>query len=224
MNAGTDSVLLLVGSPKAPGKSVSETLGTYALEQIKQRGWNGETMLIRTSLQSDQRKNDLLRAVEDSDLVILSFPLYVDSLPAHVIRAMELIAKRRAKRGARFAVIANCGFPEAEHNNMAISICKRFADASGMDWAGGLALGMGGALSGRRLQDQGPIVGNIIKSLDLAVNALVKGGSIPDKAVHLMAKPVIPGWMYTTVGNLSWHKQARRYGVRDRLRDRPYHP
>ena len=35
-----------------------------------------------------------------ADLVVLSFPLYIDSLPAPVIRALELIAARRAGSSA----------------------------------------------------------------------------------------------------------------------------
>ena len=215
-------VLLLVGSPKAPGKSVSEALGAYVVEKMEASGWSSETIFIRTTLQSDNGRTTLLESVENTDLIIFSFPLYVDSLPAPVIKAMELIAERHPKENTRFAAIANCGFPEAQHNNVAIAICRRVAKAAGMEWAGGLALGMGGALSGRLLTDQGRMVRNIVKSLDLTVNALVSDESIPDEAIRLMAKPLIPGWMYTMIGNLSWRKQAKRYGARKELRNRPY--
>jgi len=65
-------------------------------------------------------------------------------------------------------------------------------------------------------------VGNIIKSLDLAVGALVNGEPVANEAIRLMAKPVIPKWTYTTIGNLGWRRQAKRYGTRKKLRDRPY--
>ena len=222
MNSNGKRVLLLVGSPKAPGKSVSEALGAYVTDKIEARGWSSKTIFIRTTLQLDKGQAALLEAVEDTDLIILSFPLYVDSLPAPVIRAMELIAERNSKKDTRFAAIANCGFPEARHNKTALAICQRFAFASGLKWAGGLALGMGGAVSGRPLKDQGGMVRNIIKALDLTADALVNDQCIPDEAIRLMAKPIIPGIMYATIGNLSWRKQARRYGARNKLRDRPY--
>ena len=224
MSTEDQRVLLLVGSPKAAGRSVSEALGGYVIDKLEARGWSDRTIFIRASLQSDGGRAALLSGASDADLIILSFPLYVDSLPAPVIRAMELIAEHGLRENVRFAAIANCGFPEASHNNVALGICRRFADAAGLEWAGGLALGMGGALSGKRLQDQGPMAGKIIKSLDLAVEALFNGDFVPDEAIRLMAKPIIPGCMYTIVGNLSWYKQAKRYGVRDRLRDRPYRP
>ena len=133
MNSEGNRVLLLVGSPKAPGKSVSEALGSYVIEKMEARGWSSESIFIRASLQSDEGRAALLEGVKASDLIILSFPLYVDSLSAPVIRAMELIAARRSKKNARFTAIANSGFPEAQHNKVAMSICQRFAHASGLE-------------------------------------------------------------------------------------------
>lgn len=222
MNSEGKRVLLLVGSPKAPGKSVSEALGAYVIEKMEARGWSSETIFIRTSLQADEGRAALLEAVKTVDLIILSFPLYVDSLPAPVIRAMELIAEQHFEKKTRLAAIINCGFPGAQHNKVAMSICQRFAHASGLEWAGGLALGMGGAVSSQRLKEQGRMVGKIIKSLDLAMDALVNSESVPDEAIRLMAKPIIPAWMYTAIGNIGWRRQAKRYGVRKKLRGRPY--
>jgi len=222
MNSEGSRVLLLVGSPKAPGKSVSEALGAYVIGKMEGQGWSSESIFIRATLQSDKGRAALLEAVKTAELIILSFPLYVDSLPAPVIRAMELISALHSDKSTRLAAIANCGFPEAQHNKTALAICQRFAHASGLEWAGGLALGMGGALSGHRLEEQGGMVGKIIKSLDLAVDALVNSESVPDESIRLMAKPLLPGWMYTTIGNFGWRREAKRYGVRKKLRDRPY--
>ena len=111
MNSEGNRVLLLVGSPKAPGKSVSEALGAYVIEKMEARGWSSETIFIRASLQSDEGRAGLLEAVKIADLIVLSFPLYVDSLPAPVIRAMELIGEHHFAGDTRLAAIVNCGFP-----------------------------------------------------------------------------------------------------------------
>jgi len=63
---------------------------------------------------------------------------------------------------------------------------------------------------------------NIVKSLDLTADTLVENKSVPNDAIRLMAKPLIPKRMYTTMGNIGWQQQAKRYGVRKKLRDRPY--
>ena len=222
MSSETKRVLFLVGSPKAPGKSASEALGAYVIDKMEARGWSSETIFIRASLQSDKGRADLVQSVEETDLIILSFPLYVDSLPAPVILAMELISERRSEKNTRFAAISNCGFPEAQHNNVALAICRRFAHASGLEWAGGLALGMGGAVSSQRLETQGGMIRNIVKSLDLTADALVENQPVPDEAIRLMAKSLMPKMMYTTMGNIGWQRQAKRYGARKKLRDQPY--
>jgi hypothetical protein len=94
--------------------------------------------------------------VDAADIVILAFPLYVDGLPYLVTQAFEQIAAHRANETdvwlPLFLAIANCGFPEAAHNATALAICRQFADKAGFAWAGGLALGEGGAISGRSLK------------------------------------------------------------------------
>ena len=87
--------LLLVGSPK-PGASSSESLGAYLLEELEKRGVETQTMHVTKAVRSEEATEELLAAVDSADLVVLSFPLYIDSLPAPAIRALELIAGRRA--------------------------------------------------------------------------------------------------------------------------------
>ena len=89
----------------------------------------------------------MLAAVAAADLVVLSFPLYIDSLPAPVIRALELIADDRAGQAPRgdlpqesdrrgLVAICQCGFPEAQQDQVALEICANFARTVGFEWAG----------------------------------------------------------------------------------------
>ena len=55
-----------------------------------------QTLHVTKAVRSNEAVEELLAAVASADLVVLSFPLYVDCLPAPVIRALELIAARRA--------------------------------------------------------------------------------------------------------------------------------
>lgn len=66
--------------------------------------------------------------------------------------------------------IANCGFPEANQNRFALAICEQFALETGIQWVGGLALGMGGNISGKSFDKLGSMVANVKKSLDLVLN------------------------------------------------------
>ncbi len=90
---------------------------------------------------------EFLAAVDRANLILLVFPLYIDSLPFLMMKSLEVMAEHISARSQespkRLFAIANNAFPEAHHNAVALSICRRFAAETGMIWTGGLALGAG---------------------------------------------------------------------------------
>jgi hypothetical protein len=226
-------VLLLVGSAKRP-RSNSEALGSYLCRRLEAEGYRCETLLLGRAERSAGGRAELLAATDRAGLVILAFPLYVDSLPYLVIQAMERIAAhRRGREGGqpqggngraaqRFCALANCGFPEAQHNDVALAICRRFAAEAGFGWAGGLALGGGEALGGQSPAERGGMARGVVQALDLAATALARGEEVPPQAVQAMARPLIPARLYVWMGGLGWWLRARRYGAARRLRAQPY--
>jgi hypothetical protein len=185
-----------------------------------------ERRYVSRAMRTEARLQELLQAVDRSDLVILAFPLYVDSLPYLVTQALERIAAHRqakpALKPASFLAIANCGFPEPQHCNPALAICEQFAQVTGLRWAGGLALGAGGAISGRSLAGLGGMVQNAVAALDLTAAALAAGEPAPEEAVARMANPMMPAQAYILLGDLGWLVEARRNHVLTRLVARPY--
>jgi hypothetical protein len=141
---------------------------------------------------------------------------------------MEQIAAHRAGetdiRRPLFVAIANCGFPEAQHNATALAICRQFADDAGLAWAGGLALGEGGAINGQPLAKAGGMVHNVVAALDLAAAALAAGEPVPAEAVALMTRPFIPAWAYMLMGDVGWLVQAGQHRALTRLAQLPLAP
>jgi multimeric flavodoxin WrbA len=217
--------LLLVGSPKTR-KSTSSSLGGHLFEQLGAQSIQTETIYLHTVLRSPAKMQALLDAVDAADLVTLAFPLYVDSLPAPVIEALERIAAHRQGRDPShrqlFTAIANCGFPEAHHCTAALAICETFARQAGFAWAGSLALGGGGMVNGVPLAEGGGKTMGIRKALDLAAEALAQGQAIPQAAQDMMARPVMPPWAYRLTGDLGWIWAARGYGALRSLKRQPY--
>ncbi|MHA1669902.1 MAG: hypothetical protein ACTSV5_04910 [Promethearchaeota archaeon] len=217
--------LLLVGSPKS-SSSASFSLGNSLLLKLAEKGLLIDKEFIYKLVRKDEGQKKLLSKVDNSDLIILSFPLYVDCLPAGVIKALELIRDHRdvlqdSKRQA-FAVIVNCGFPETQHNFIASEICKIFAREVGFEWKGALTLGMGGFIARRALEDVGGMAKNLILGFDIAATALAKGDTIPEEAKELVGKKFMSYTLYTKMGNLSWKLQAKKFGARKKIKDRPY--
>ncbi|MEZ4770672.1 MAG: hypothetical protein R2844_19910, partial [Caldilineales bacterium] len=174
-----ENALLLIGSAKQPGASASEALGGCLMRKLAARGQASETRYVARAMRSDSRTQELLDAVERADVFVLAFPLYVDSLPYLVIQALERIAESRqgqpGKAGASFVAIANCGFPEAHHNDTALAICRQFAVQAGFTWAGGLALGGGAPFSGKPLEEAGGMARAVVAALDSVAAALAQG-------------------------------------------------
>jgi hypothetical protein len=225
MSGNPRRALLLVGSAKPFGASTSESLGCHLLDRLLDAGVAGQ-MLFASRVRDNRQTALLLSAVDRADLLVLTSPLYVDSLPHLVVRALERIsAHRRGQRSpsrCRFLAILNCGFPEASQCATALEICRVFSDQAGFEWAGGLALGGGEAIHGQQLSAAGGIARHVIDALDLASAALLSESVVPERAVQLMAAPSMPNALYTLAGNAGWILRARTHHAVTKLGARPY--
>lgn len=215
--------LLLIGSPKKKN-STSESLGNYLLEGLHKKGYTSEKLHIISILKDDVK--DLFAKVNDADIVIVSAPLYVDSLPSPLIKAFELIGQNRkgmlSFKKQRLVSIINNGFPESFHSNTALKICKIFADNAGFQWLGGLAIGCGPAINGMPIKNLGGMTRNIVKSLDITIDTIAKNESIPLEAINLVSKEIIPSWLYTLIANRAWKTQAKKFNAHKNLYTKPY--
>ncbi len=209
--------LLLVGSPKT-GASSSASLGTYLLEELETRGLQTQTLHVTGALRTGASRDELRDAVGSADLVVVSFPLYIDSLPAPLTRAFELMATWRAGADAAdhkpaFVAICQSGFPEAEHNAVALEICRNFAHAARFEWAGGFVLGGGGMISGQPLRKLQGRMRSAVRALDLTADELAAGRAVPGEAVRLMAKPAFPAFAYRFLANYGWRQESRKHAA-----------
>ena len=223
------TALLLVGSPK-PGESSSGSLGAYLLEGLEKHGVTSQTLHVTKAVRSDEAVEELLAAVAAADLIVLSFPLYVDSLPGPAVRALERIAARGAaaggaadaEAGPAFVVICQSGFPEASHSAVAIEICRNFASSAALEWAGGLVMPEGGMLNGQPMSKMKGMMRSAAGALDLAADALAAGRPVPDEAVERMAKPAFPRVAYRFSANWGWRSQAKKAAGGTPLDAQPY--
>jgi putative NADPH-quinone reductase len=223
--------LLIVGSPKGK-KSTSYALGDSLMRRLEAGGMATEEMTVSAVLQLTETLHRLQKAVDAADLLVVAFPLYVDQLPAPLIQALELIADRRKGQPSvppsagplvqKLAVIVQCGFPETIHNQPAVDIMRQFALEAGFEWAGALAMGMGGAVAGRSLEKAAGVVRNVVKALDNAASSLAAGGNISDEAAALMARPLMTRGLYRLAVNWGWRRQMKKHGVRKKADAQPY--
>lgn len=217
-------VTLLVGSPRTA--STSLVIGEYLLAELQKFGWESEIHRIFPALDSAETWRALSNAVADADLVVLAFPLYVDSMPSGVIRALEKLANERSIRPEnkpqQFLAIVNSGFPEAVQIQTALAIAGRFAQEAGFEWAGGISIGGGGSINGKPLDEFGKMVHHLKLGLEHAAEALQNGRAIPEDATDLSIHFPIPKRLTIPIANLMWWFQARAHETQKRLREMPY--
>lgn len=218
------SALLLIGSPKTQG-STSGYLGAYLMERLEENNVKTNQLHLHSCLQSAQKRHELLDAIRRTDLIVISVPLYVDSLPAMVIRALEFITENCPKQDLEntgIAVIINCGFPENRHNDTAVAIYRQFARQTNLHWLGCLAMGMGGRINQQLLNPQKRIFKNIKQALDIAAETLACSQDISEQAVRLMGRSTMPNCLYLWIVDMVWKKKANKNMVRHKLGYRPY--
>ncbi len=218
------SALLIVGSPK-PRNSASRTLGEALLSRLVEHGWDTATARVPLRDPDGTAAAALLEKVAAADLVLLAFPLYIDTLPAPVTRFLEHweagVPKGRFTGGMpRLVVLTQSGFPEAEHTNVAVAVCRRFAREAGVPWAGSIAFGMGGALEGAGL-DRGPFA-RFLPMLELAAEELTAGRPVPAEVGAAFASGAMPKAFYLTAAQAGWYWMAFKNKADAPIRERRY--
>jgi multimeric flavodoxin WrbA len=220
--------LVLVGSSRPEDKSTSERLGRELTERLHGIGMaQAEILRLNTLLARDDQggAEKLLAAVDRCDLLILASPLYIDALPATMVKALDLIAEGIAgdvKAPLGVAGLLNCGFPEAEQTFLAVDIMEHFAVKAGIPWLGALSLGGGESIHGRTFEEVGGAALHVGKALDLAAADLGEGRPISGEAVRICAKLMLPKSLYVLMGGMGWRQQAWRQGAFGHLSDRPF--
>ena len=120
----------------------------------------------------------ILRALKDAEKAVFVTPLYVDSVPSHILpfmREMEAFCRENGLRLKVYAV-ANNGFIEGKQNEPLMRVMENFCARSGLEWCGGIGIGGGVMLNVERIMIT---VMFGVMLLNVLLNA-AQGGNIPD--------------------------------------------
>ena len=192
------NAILIVGSFRRK-RSASEFIGDFLLKELHEKGFLTEKVYTVDLLNSERMVDSFLIKIDNSDIVIISAPLYIDCEPYSVIKAMENIANHRKiannVKVPQFLAISNGGYPEPHHSDTAIDIYRCFAKEAGFNWAGGLTFGMGAALTVPVLKSLWAIPFN--NALKFVAKTLAEGKPIPSVYISRIRKTIIPIWMYS---------------------------
>jgi len=209
--SATLRIALLNGSPKPKG-SGSGMLLDYLQGQLPADAQVLSCQILR------QGQEAALKAIEGCNAIVIAFPLYVDSLPSHLISFLlaaeqQLAAAAATGKAPKLYILVNNGFYEAGQNAIAVSMAKLFAARAGLQWGSAYMVGAGGMLGAAKI-GEGPFrpIGEALGRMA----ASIAGGSaagertLPDsEEIH----PSIPRFAYFHMANLGMRLQARSNGV-----------
>ncbi len=220
--------LLLVGSPRGK-KSTSNSISNYLEPLFQEKGLEPKLMVVRNQLLSDEKLSQMLDAIEDADILILTAPLYDDCQPAPVAKLMEsIIIQQRKVEGKLFIPIINCGFP-GSHNitAAALPIYRRFAFKAGMKWGGSIAISAGegfGGRYGKQLNELGGMAISTRVTLEKMVGILAEGKEFSDEVIEVLPsifQSRLLGWFFIWLIGRSWWKSEGKKHV-ENVNARPY--
>ena len=204
-------IALINGSPKG-SKSASQVILNFAKGTLPKY-----IDCVSINLKDANVKKNVLRKIAGCDVLIWAFPLYVDAVPSHVLPwfyELEKYFNDREGPKPRVYALVNCGFYEADQNEIMLEIIKNWCAKSGLIWGQGIGFGAGGVFYGLRNIPLGkwPFK-NMEKTLkSFAVNLLAEK-SAPD----LFVSPNFPRFSYKIVAEFGWRRAIIRNGLK--LRD-----
>lgn len=200
-------ITLINGSPKQKD-SASETilsiLKVYLSQPVNEYNWN------KTVVSENEVWN-----VAESDVLVLAFPLYVDSIPSHLLRCMvqveEFLKSHPTDKKPMVYVILNNGFFEGKQNIPAIEVMEHWSRRCGFIFGQGIGIGGGGMINYIKSvpNEHGPKrnIGLALKEMSENILQEKTGNT------HVL-EPNYPALAYKLQAEYGWRMMGKKNGLK----------
>ncbi len=233
----------LMCSPRGE-KSASHSIGSYLTSLFGEKGITVTSFSVYQTLKKQDKIEEMITSIDNSDIILISSPLYIDQAPYMTIRTMNIITDsfkqgKISKKERHLFAISNAGYLEYYHNSIALKIYEQFAKENDIIWAGGLPIGAAGTYVQypipeflkmlEPLPKEDPryeIYAKPTKLLDsvikTSVDYLSRGNTVPNEELQKLEFISMPLEAYIEGGNNGWLEAAKQYDTTDKLRNKPY--
>ena len=196
-------VALINGSPKS-----KESISGIILQAVRKRLGNSHDYTVCDVVPFD--KAQTLNNLKNCHAIIFAFPLYVDSIPSHLLRFLDAIKGDIGAFAPDVTVwaIANNGFYEGHQNAIALDMMQNFCRSAGLRWGQGIGVGAGGMVSASSINS------GLMKNIGLTFDRLAENILLSRSAETQFAVPNFPRFLYKAAGNWGWKVQARKNGLK----------
>lgn len=202
-------IMMIDGSPKV-SKSNSEYFLNILSDFIESKD------IVKYKLSKKVDYEDIIKETNTIDTLVFAFPLYVDSLPSHVLEFLIMLEEnfKDNLKGVNVYVIANCGFYEGKQNKIALNIMKCWCKKMNIKWAQGIGIGAGEMMGGLRNVPMGKGPNT---NLGLALDNLAKNINENKSGDDIFTTPsMFPRFAFRLAANRFWISKANRNGLKKR--------
>ena len=200
------SVVLLNGSMR----NIKGNSAIFARELKKQLKTDPEIIDLKDHMDD---MSGLVHELEKTETIVLCMPLYVDGLPAQVIRLMETFRREYHGGKARIYLLANMGLYESKQLNNLFEAVRQWCTEMDFEYCGGLGISAGELLG--TLIGQKPFDKSSNKKAIEGINRLAKAINHEIKMEDIFAEPHhFPRWLYIAIANTNWNRLAKKAGIK----------
>lgn len=202
-------IMMIDGSPKV-SKSNSEYFLNILSDFIESKD------IVKYKLSKKVDYEDIIKEINTIDTLVFAFPLYVDSLPSHVLEFLIMLEEnfKDNLKGVNVYVIVNCGFYEGKQNKIALNIMKCWCKKMNIKWAQGIGIGAGEMMGGLRNVPMGKGPNT---NLGLALDNLAKNINENKSGDDIFTTPsMFPRFAFRLAVNRFWISKANRNGLKKR--------
>ncbi|WP_089611921.1 NAD(P)H-dependent oxidoreductase [Dehalobacterium formicoaceticum] len=201
-------IALINASPKR-GNSASKII----LQTLEKRLTDVEITLDVEITCYDSASGDasaLLHAMSGCNALVFAFPLYVDGIPANLLRQLEQICPSIAQAApqAKVYTLVNNGFYDGCQNTLALEMMQHFTQEANLTWGQGIGIGAGSMVQGIPI-GSGPFT-RLGKTLDALAETILQRRSFE----NITLDPNLPRFLYKQIANMSWRPQAKKNGLK----------
>jgi len=200
-------VALINGSPKT-----SHRASGCVLDHLQSLLEGDSHDLTRYSFRRPKLTPQVIHDVSACDVLVFSFPLYVDGIPSHLLSCLMQLEESLAQAEKEMVVyaIVNCGFYEGNQTRWALAMVEEWCHRSGVVWGQGIGLGAGGMVASTSNVPLG--VGpnkNLGRALRTLAQNVARGSS--DQNVYTTAN--FPKLAYKLAAEMGWRRTAKLNGL-----------
>lgn len=199
-------IALINGSPK-----FKDSASGIILNSIKPK--LKDNIIEEYAFRTREISDDDLEKISKCNVILFTFPLYVDGIPSHLLRClyqMEKYFSLNKNNDIYVYTIVNIGFYEGKQAAIAIEMMNNWAEKTGLKWGQGIGIGGGGMMS--MISNSTDSKGTM-KDVHIALTALAENILTCKTADEIYTLPGIPRIIYKIGGDMGWRQSAKKNGL-----------